>query len=148
MNEDVKQRIDKAEKELNEVFYNLMFEHGDNDGHYELDNRESGYHTLLKYARKWQRQETGKERKTKGKEREKEKKTNEEILSKIREMIDAENEKIHELTRVLNQLDDRDEPEKTNKAKRQWMLHYGAWSALEDIYKFANGGQGGQSDGK
>ena len=91
MNEDVKQRIDKAEKELNEVFYNLMFEHGDNDGHYELDNRESGYHTLLKYARKWQRQETGKERKAKGegREREKEKKTNEEILSKIREMKDA-----------------------------------------------------------
>lgn len=142
MNEDVKQRIDKAEKELNEVFYNLMFEHGDNDGHYELDNRESGYHTLLKYARKWQRQETDKERKAKGEGREKEKKTNEEILSKLREMIDAENEKIHELTLALNQLEGRGEAEKTDKAKRQWMLHYGAWSALLDLEKFANGGQG------
>ena len=66
--EDVKKLIDKAEKELNEVFYNLMFEHGDNDGHHELDDPSSGYHTLLKYARKWQRQETGKERKTKDKE--------------------------------------------------------------------------------
>lgn len=66
--EDVKQRIDKAEKELNEVFYNIIYEHGDNDGHYELSNRESGFNTLLKYARKWQRQETDKERKTKGEE--------------------------------------------------------------------------------
>lgn len=66
--EDVKQLIDKAEKELNEVFYNLIYEHGDNDGHYELSNREFGFHTLLKYARKWQRQETDKDRKMKGKE--------------------------------------------------------------------------------
>ena len=66
--EDVKQLFDKAEKELNEVFYNLIYEHGDNDGHYELSNRESGFNTLLKYARKWQRQETYKERKMKGKE--------------------------------------------------------------------------------
>lgn len=141
MNEDVKQRIDKAEKELNEVFYNLLYEHGDNDGKHELDDPSSGFRTLLRYARKWQRRETGKERKAKGeeREREKEKKTNEEILSKLREMIDAENEKIHELTSVLNQLDDRDEVEKTNKAKRQWMLHYGAWSALLDLEKFANG---------
>ena len=40
--EDVKQRIDKAEKELNDVFYNLIYDHGDNDGHYELSNRGSG----------------------------------------------------------------------------------------------------------
>ena len=66
MNEDVKRRIDKAEKELNEVFYNLLYEHGDNDGHHELDDPSSGFRTLLRYARKWQRQETGKERKTKG----------------------------------------------------------------------------------
>lgn len=66
--EYVKQRIDKAEKELNDVFYNLIYDHGDNDGHYELSNRGSGFNTLLKYARKWQRQETGKERKAKGEE--------------------------------------------------------------------------------
>lgn len=66
--EDVKRRIDEAEKELNEVFYNLIYEHGDNDGQYELNDLDSGFHTLLKYARKWQRQETGKERKMKGKE--------------------------------------------------------------------------------
>lgn len=141
MNEDVKRRIDKAEKELNEVFYNLMFEHGDNDGKYELDDPSSGFRALLKYARKWQRRETGKERKTKGKGREREKgmKTNEEIVGKIREMIEEEGEEIDGLTRVLDQLDDRDEVEKTNKAKRQWMLHYGAWSALLDLEKFANG---------
>ena len=66
--EDVKQLIDKAEEELNEVFYNLMFEHGDNDGHHELDDPSSGFRTLLRYARKWQRRETGKERKTRGEE--------------------------------------------------------------------------------
>lgn len=66
--EGVKQLIDKAEKELNEVFYNLIYEHEDNDGQYELNDLDSGFHTLLKYARKWQRQETNKERKTKGKE--------------------------------------------------------------------------------
>lgn len=66
--EDVKQLIDKAEKELNEVFYDLIYEHGDNDGQYELNDLDSGFHTLLKYARKWQRQETGKEKKMKGKE--------------------------------------------------------------------------------
>ena len=66
--EDVKQLIDKAEKELNEAFYDLIYEHGDNIGDYELNNLDSGFNTLLKYARKWQRQETGKERKMKGKE--------------------------------------------------------------------------------
>ena len=68
MNEDVKRRIDKAEKELNEVFYNLLYEHGDNDGHRELDDPSSGFRTLLRYARKWQRRETDGERKAKGKE--------------------------------------------------------------------------------
>ena len=66
--EYVKQRIDEAEKELREIFTDLIYEHGDNDGHYELSNRGSGFNTLLKYARKWQRQETGKERKAKGEE--------------------------------------------------------------------------------
>ena len=66
--EDVKRRIDNAEKELNEVFYNLIYEHGDNDGQYELNDLDSGFHTLLKYARKWQRQETDKEKKMKGEE--------------------------------------------------------------------------------
>lgn len=66
--EDVKRRIDNAEKELNEVFYDLIYEHGDNDGQYELNDLDSGFHTLLKYARKWQRQETDKERKMKGEE--------------------------------------------------------------------------------
>lgn len=61
--EDVKQLIDKAQKELNEVFYDLIYEHGDNIGDYELNNLDSGFNTLLKYARKWQRQETGKDRK-------------------------------------------------------------------------------------
>ena len=64
-------------------------------------------------------------------------KTNEEIVGKIREMIEEEGEKIDGLTSVLNQLEGRGEPEKTEKAKRQWMLHFGAWSALLDLYRFA-----------
>ena len=64
-------------------------------------------------------------------------KTNEEILNKIREMKDEESEKINDLTRALNKLDGRDEPEKTDKAKRQWLLHFAAWSTLLDLEKFA-----------
>ena len=74
-----------------------------------------------------------------GKGREKEMKTNEEILSKIREMIEEESEKIDGLTSVLNQLEGRDEPEKTDKAKKQWFRHFGVWAALLDLEKFANG---------
>lgn len=40
--EYVKQRIDEAEKELREIFTDLIYDHGDNDGHYELSNRGSG----------------------------------------------------------------------------------------------------------
>lgn len=85
--EDVKQLIDKAEKELNEVFYNLLYEHGDNDGHYELDNVESGFHTLLKYARKWQKMDKEKKSKSK-KSLESSMRTNEEIVSKIRDRVE------------------------------------------------------------
>lgn len=87
--EDVKQLIDKAEKELNEVFYDLIYEHGDNDGQYELNDLDSGFHTLLKYARKWQRQETDKERKSKSKKSlESSRKSNEEVVSKIRDRVE------------------------------------------------------------
>lgn len=54
-NEDVKQRIDEAEKELREVFTDLIYEHGDNGGEYQLNNLTSGFNTLLKYAREWQK---------------------------------------------------------------------------------------------
>lgn len=54
-NEDVKQRIDEAEKELREIFTDLIYEHNDNDGEYELNNLTSGFNTLLKYAREWQK---------------------------------------------------------------------------------------------
>lgn len=64
-------------------------------------------------------------------------KTNEEIVNKIREMMLDEDEKIKDLTRTLNQLEGRDEIEKTNKAERQWFRHFGAWAALEYIEKFA-----------
>ena len=52
--EDVKQRIDEAEKELRGLFDDLIYEHCDNAGEYELNNLASGFNTLLKYARKWQ----------------------------------------------------------------------------------------------
>lgn len=54
-NEDVKQRIDEAEKELREIFTDLIYEHNDNDGEYELNNLDSGFNTLLRYAREWQK---------------------------------------------------------------------------------------------
>lgn len=54
-NEDVKQRIDEAEKELRELFNDLIYEHCDNEGEYELNNISSGFNTLLKYAREWQK---------------------------------------------------------------------------------------------
>lgn len=53
-NEDVKQRIDEAEEELRELFKDLIYEHCDNEGEYQLNNLTSGFNTLLKYARKWQ----------------------------------------------------------------------------------------------
>ena len=52
--EDIKEYIDGAEKELREKFEELIFGYNDNDGRYELDNLASGFNTLLKYARKWQ----------------------------------------------------------------------------------------------
>lgn len=52
-NEDIKQRIDEAEKELRELFKDLIYEHCDNEGEYQLNNLASGFNTLLKYARKW-----------------------------------------------------------------------------------------------
>lgn len=53
--EDIKQRIDEAEKELRELFHDLIYEHGDNGGEYQLNNLTSGFNTLLKYAREWQK---------------------------------------------------------------------------------------------
>ena len=56
----IKEYIDGAEKELRELFADLIYEHGDNGGQYEIHNRASGFNTLLKYARKWQKyQESG-----------------------------------------------------------------------------------------
>lgn len=52
--EDVKQRIDEAEEELRELFKDLIYEHCDNGGEYQLNNLASGFNTLLKYAREWQ----------------------------------------------------------------------------------------------
>ena len=58
--EKIKEYIDGAEKELRELFADLIYEHGDNGGQYEIHNRASGFNTLLKYARKWQKyQESG-----------------------------------------------------------------------------------------
>lgn len=53
--EDIKQRIDEAEKELRELFHDLIYEHCDNGGEYQLNNLTSGFNTLLKYAREWQK---------------------------------------------------------------------------------------------
>ena len=56
----IKEYIDGAEKELIEKFKELIFDYSDTDGQYEIHNRESGFNTLLKYARKWQEyQESG-----------------------------------------------------------------------------------------
>ena len=53
--DDIKKYIDDAEKELREIFTDLIYEHCDNDGEYELNNLASGFNTLLKYAREWQK---------------------------------------------------------------------------------------------
>lgn len=52
--DDIKKYIDDAEKELREIFTDLIYEHCDNGGEYELNNLASGFNTLLKYAREWQ----------------------------------------------------------------------------------------------
>lgn len=58
--EKIKKYIDEAEKELKELFNDLIYEHCDNEGQYQLNNLASGFNTLLKYARKWQElQESG-----------------------------------------------------------------------------------------
>lgn len=58
--EKIKKYIDEAEKELREIFTDLIYDHGDNNGEYELHNLASGFNTLLEYARKWQEsQESG-----------------------------------------------------------------------------------------
>ena len=58
--EKIKKYIDEAEKELREIFTDLIYDHGDNNGQYELHNLASGFNTLLEYARKWQEsQESG-----------------------------------------------------------------------------------------
>lgn len=61
MEEDkIREYIDGAEKELRELFTDLIYDHNNNGGQYELNNRASGFNTLLKYARKWQEyQESG-----------------------------------------------------------------------------------------
>lgn len=51
---DIKRCIDEAEKELREKFNEILFDYGDTDGSYFLHNRNSGFNTLLEYARKWQ----------------------------------------------------------------------------------------------
>lgn len=53
-NEDIKKYIDEAKEELRELFKDLIYEHCDNEGEYQLNNLSSGFNTLLKYARKWQ----------------------------------------------------------------------------------------------
>lgn len=56
----IKEYIDGAEEELREKFEELIFDYNDTDGQYFLNNRASGFNTLLKYARKWQEyQESG-----------------------------------------------------------------------------------------
>lgn len=65
-------------------------------------------------------------------------KTNEEIVNKIREMMDAEGKKIKELDRACEQWKDRGEIEKTAEAKRKMILHFGSWFALMDLEEFAD----------
>ena len=55
LDDDIKQRIDDAEEELRELFKDLIYEHNDNEGEHELNNLSSGFNTLLKYAREWQK---------------------------------------------------------------------------------------------
>lgn len=50
----IKKDIDQAETELRSLFDDLIYEHCDNEGQYELNDLASGFNTLLKYARKWQ----------------------------------------------------------------------------------------------
>lgn len=105
--EDVKQQIDKAEKELNEVFYDLIYEHGDNEGQYELNDLDSGFHTLLKYARKWQRQETDKERKMKVEI--------EEVLEIVKEKQSRKAESLRRHSATAKSLERKEDPESKRK---------------------------------
>ena len=52
---EIKKCIDEAERELREKFDELIFDCGDNDGEHELHSLTSGFNTLLRYARKWQK---------------------------------------------------------------------------------------------
>lgn len=65
-------------------------------------------------------------------------KTNKEIVSKIREMIDAEAEKIDDLSRELFQLKASGDAAKAAKTQRKITRHYEVWSALLDLHGFAN----------
>lgn len=53
-NEETKKYIDKAEEELKELFNDLIYDHCDNEGRYQLNDLVSGFRILLKYAREWQ----------------------------------------------------------------------------------------------
>lgn len=67
-------------------------------------------------------------------------KTNEEIVRKIRGMIEEEGEKIDGLTRVLNQL----EAAKAYETKSKIRRHVSALAALVEIEEFADAYQGGK----
>lgn len=64
--------------------------------------------------------------------------TNEEIVRKIREMIDEESEKIDDLSRELFQLKASGDAVKASKTQRKIARHFEVWSALLDLNDFAN----------
>ena len=72
-----------------------------------------------------------------GQEREREMKTNEEIMSKIREMKDAENNIIKFLFNLLKQQEERKEIEKADKTRNELNRRLESWVTLVDLEEFA-----------
>ena len=130
--EDVKQCIDKAEKELNEVFYDLIYEHGDNDGQYELNDLDSGLHTLLKYARKWQKIDKKKKSKSK-KSLESSRKSNEEIVSKIRDMMFEEHKTIIKYRNLKKECEKRSDYSSAEDMEIYEKMHGERYAALASV---------------
>ena len=65
-------------------------------------------------------------------------KTNEEIVSKIREITDAESKKIEFLCNVFKQQNERKEIEESDKTRSELSRRLEVWLTLVDIEEFAD----------
>lgn len=69
--------------------------------------------------------------------------TNEEIVRKIREMIEGESEKLWDLCSVLN-VQDEEDAAKASETKSKIRRHTAALAALVDLEEFADADQEGE----